>query len=113
MRVLGGGQGGLVEGDDRLTPTLTLSLTLTLTLTLYPLHSTPTQVLICTSLEPRNAVESVQALRFGGACSRVEMRAGRWELISPISPLYLPTAPYISATSPYISAISPRPARAG
>jgi len=34
-------------------------------------------VLICASLEPSNAGESIQALRFGEACSRIEMRAGR------------------------------------
>ena len=34
-------------------------------------------MLICASLEPRNAVESIQALRFGEACSRIEMRSGR------------------------------------
>jgi hypothetical protein len=34
-----------------------------------------TTVLICASLEPRNAAESIQSLRFGEACSRVEMRA--------------------------------------
>ena len=36
-----------------------------------------TTVLVCASLEPRNAVESIQTLRFGEACSRVEMRAGK------------------------------------
>ena len=36
-----------------------------------------TSVLICASLEPRNAVESIQTLRFGEACSRLEMRSGR------------------------------------
>ena len=34
-----------------------------------------TSVIVCASLEPRNAVESIQALRFGEACSRVETRA--------------------------------------
>ena len=34
-------------------------------------------MLICASLEPGNAVESIQSLRFGEACSRVEMRSGR------------------------------------
>ena len=34
-------------------------------------------VLICASLEPRNAIESIQALRFGESCSKVETRAGR------------------------------------
>jgi len=33
-----------------------------------------TTVLVCASLEPRNAVESIQSLRFGESCSRVEMR---------------------------------------
>jgi len=33
-------------------------------------------VLICASLETRNAVESIQALRFGESCSRVETRSG-------------------------------------
>ena len=32
-------------------------------------------VLICGSLEPRNAVESIQTLRFGEACSMVETKA--------------------------------------
>ena len=32
-------------------------------------------MIVCASLEPRNAVESIQALRFGEACSRVETRA--------------------------------------
>lgn len=32
--------------------------------------------LICASLETRNAVESIQALRFGESCSRVETRSG-------------------------------------
>ena len=36
-----------------------------------------TTVLVCASLEPRNAVESIQSLRFGEACSRVEMRTSR------------------------------------
>merc|ERR1712087_198162 len=34
-----------------------------------------TTVLVCASLEPRNAVESIQSLRFGEACSRIELRA--------------------------------------
>jgi len=33
-----------------------------------------TTVLVCASLEPRNAVESIQSLRFGEACGRIEMR---------------------------------------
>ena len=33
------------------------------------------QVLVCASLEPRNAVESIGSLRFGEACSRLEMRS--------------------------------------
>lgn len=36
-----------------------------------------TTVLVCASLEPRNAVESIATLRFGEACSQVAMRAGR------------------------------------
>ena len=36
-----------------------------------------TTVLICASLEPRNAAESIQTLRFGEACSRVETRLNR------------------------------------
>ncbi|KAL1523993.1 hypothetical protein AB1Y20_018908 [Prymnesium parvum] len=36
-----------------------------------------TTVLVCASLEPRNATESIQSLRFGEACSRIEMRAGK------------------------------------
>ena len=34
-------------------------------------------VLVCASLEPRNAVESIQTLRFGESCSQVETRGGR------------------------------------
>jgi len=33
-----------------------------------------TTVLVCASLEPRNAVESISSLRFGEACGRIEMR---------------------------------------
>ena len=33
-----------------------------------------TTVLVCASLEPRNAVESIASLRFGEACGRIEMR---------------------------------------
>jgi hypothetical protein len=33
-------------------------------------------VLVCASLEPYNAIESIQALRFGESCSRVETRVG-------------------------------------
>ena len=56
-------QKDLMEGAGHLTRTRTRTRTLTLTLTLNPLHSNPTQVLICTSLEPRNAVESVQEIQ--------------------------------------------------
>jgi len=35
-----------------------------------------TTVLVCASLEPRNAVESIQALRIGESCSMVETKAG-------------------------------------
>ena len=34
-----------------------------------------TTVLVCASLEPRNAVESISSLRFGEACGRIEMRS--------------------------------------
>ena len=34
-----------------------------------------TTVLLCASMEPANAVESIATLRFGEACSRVETRA--------------------------------------
>ena len=33
-----------------------------------------TTVLVCASLEPRNALESISSLRFGEACGRIEMR---------------------------------------
>lgn len=36
-----------------------------------------TCVLVCASMEPRHAAESIGALRFGEACSGVEMRGGR------------------------------------
>ena len=35
-----------------------------------------TTVLVCASLEPRNAVESIASLRFGEACSQIEVSAG-------------------------------------
>jgi len=34
-----------------------------------------TTVLVCASLEPRNAVESIQSLRFGESCASIEMRS--------------------------------------